>query len=258
MLIVRVWVGGGSVREGGGYCGYCEYCFWISVDTLGECASVDRQSVSRRRISTRGRRITKGRESWRLAVSERERGRDHHGRGDRGRCEEELVGSHRRWEGVQALVRVGCFRDLDLSIIKSCTKVGHSRGLPAQHPHPDRSVPILTSSSDGRPYMGPLKSRSCVGNFRNCGQSAHFSRHILLQTRSMKTNSLQNAGRTISQSLHVPKHCTNNYKQIKYDNSAPAFYCFIQTHFWCQTQGWPREGYELMLWESTTLFCCLY
>ena len=95
--------------------------------------------------------------------------------------------------------------------------------------------------------MGPLKSRSCVGNFRNCGQSAHFSRHILLQTRAMKTNSLQNAGRTISQSLHVPKQCTNNYKQIKYDNSAPAFYCFIQTHFWCQTQGWPREGYELML-----------
>ena len=128
-------------------------------------------------------------------------------------------------------------------------KVGHSRGLPTQHPHPDRSVPILTSSSDGRPYMEPLKSRSCVGNFRHCGQSAHFSRHILLQTRAMKTNSLQNAGRTISQSLHVPKQC--NVQTIKskpnITYSAPAFYCFIQTHFWCQTQGWPREGYELML-----------
>ena len=124
-------------------------------------------------------------------------------------------------------------------------KVGHSRGLPAQHPHPDRSVPILTSSSDGRPYMGPLKSRSCVGNFRNCGQSAHFSRHILLQTRAMKTTSLQNAGRTISPSLRVPKQCNvktiTNKSNMTY--SAPAFYCFIQTHFWCQTQGWPREGY---------------
>ena len=198
------------------------------MDILGECVSVDRQSVSRRRISTRGRRITKGRESWRLAVSERLRGRDHHGRGDRGRCEEELVGSHRRWEGVQALVRVGRPGSIHNQIMY---KVGHSRGLPTQHPHPDRSVPILTSSSDGRPYMEPLKSRSCVGNFRNCGQSAHFSRHILLQTRAMKTTSLQNAGRTISPSLHVPKQCTNNYKQIKYDIFCSCFLLFYSNSF---------------------------
>ena len=110
-------------------------------------------------------------------------------------------------------------------------KVGHSRGLPAQHPHPDRSVPNFTFSSDGRPHMGPLKSRPCVGNFRNCGQSAHFSRHILLQTRAMKTTSLQNAGRTISPSLHVPKQCTNNYKRIKYDIFCSCFLLFYSNSF---------------------------
>ena len=117
-----------------------------------------------------------------------------------------------------------------MSIIKSCTRWDTLEDYLL-------NILILIGQSQfshhllmGR-RMEPLKSHSCVGNFRNCGQSAHFSRHILLQTRAMKTTSLQNAGRTISPSLHVPKQCTNNYKRIKYDIFCSCFLLFYSNSF---------------------------
>ena len=113
-------------------------------------------------------------------------------------------------------------------------KVGHSRGLPTQHPHPDRSVPNFTFSSDGRPHMGPLKSRPCVGNFRNCGQSAHFSRHILIAPDPRNENHFiakcwkDNLSKS---SCTKTMQCKNNYKQIKYDIFCSCFLLLYSNSF---------------------------